>query len=247
MEQTLKQRLVGAAVIIAVGVIVIPMILDGAGERQLRKMPDAPKARIHAKPGMIAEESVPVSSVGETGQIVLTLPEDVATKAIKNTPALNHKIEPEPETQPVAPPKVEEPVKSSTESKPSSQKKPVPPPPEKTASKTTAVKVVKEKVATKAVKEKVTVKVEEKSIQSALPTAVWVVQVGSFTDGKKAFKYRDDLRAKKHKAFVEKISGRSGQSLYRVRIGPMPKREQADNMAAKLKQQGIKGFVTRHP
>lgn len=245
MEQTLKQRLVGAAVIIAVGVIVIPMILDGAGERQLRKMPDAPKARIHSKPGLVTEESVPISSVGETGQIVLTLPEDTAANVPERgseTPAVSvkkePKSEPKPEPKPIVTSKVAEPVKSSPESKPKIEPKPKSRPVTKEVPKTKSIESAEKKATAKA---------EEKPTESVSPTGIWVVQVGSFTDAKKAFKFRDNLRAKKYKAFVEKIRGRSGKSLYRVRIGPMAKREQADNMAAELKQKAIKGFVTRHP
>lgn len=239
MEQTLKQRLVGAAVIIAIGVIVIPMILDGAGERQLRKMPDAPKAKSHSKAGMISEESIPVSTTRETGQIVLTLPDDTIKAAV---PAEEDK-----EPVQVAKESPREELKPAPSPEPSvSEKKPTSKPVEKPDT-AKPEKAVVEKVPEKPATDHKATEEVETAPEKAQPTDVWVVQVGSFTDAKKAFSYRDKLIAKKHKAFVEKISGRSGQNLYRVRIGPVPKREQADNMAAELKQQGIKGFVTRHP
>lgn len=238
MEQTLKQRLVGAAVIIAIGVIVIPMILDGAGERQLRKMPDAPKAKSHSQPGMISEEPIPVSTTRETGQIVLTLPDDTIKAAAP--------VEEDKEPVQVAKESPREEVKPAPPEPTVSEKKPTSKPVEKPETAKPEKTVVKEAPA-KPEADKKTTEVATPTSEKSQPTDVWVVQVGSFTDAKKAFSYRDKLISKKHKAFVEKISGRSGQNLYRVRIGPMPKREQAENMEAKLKQQGIKGFVTRHP
>jgi len=239
VEQALKQRLVGAAVIIAVGVIVIPVLLDGAGERQLRKMPDAPRPGIQSRPGMVVEEEIKQSSNKKTGQIILTLPdEDSLTKAkvIKKN------------TLPPAAKKVVA-VAKSTKTKPEKTAKaiakPVKPKPVVTAK--TAVKSPSKKPAKPPEVKKTKPTVTEKSAVSNSTNNVWVVQVGSFTDAKKAFNFRDSLRKKKFKAFVEKISGRSGQRLYRVRIGPVPSREKADVLSAKLKQQSIKGFVTRHP
>lgn len=252
MEQKLKQRLVGAGVIIAVGVIVIPMILDGAGERQLRKMPDAPKARIISKPGLVTEDAIPVFSRKGSGQIVITLPKDEVTESPDNntktktaTASDNKASNPK---KPVVTAKVAEPKKArkEAESRPEikpetkSGAKPAPASKPKSIPKSEPEPVV-------AAKKKAPAKATKKPLAKTSPTGIWVVQVGSFTDPKKAFKFRDNLRGKKYKAFVEKISGRSGKSLYRVRVGPMLKREQASNMAAKLQKQGTKGFVTRHP
>lgn len=43
MEVILKQRLIGAAVIIALAVVLVPMILDGAGKHQRPLIPEVPK------------------------------------------------------------------------------------------------------------------------------------------------------------------------------------------------------------
>lgn len=42
MENVLKQRLVGAVVIIAIAVIVIPMLLDGSGDQVISEIPPRP-------------------------------------------------------------------------------------------------------------------------------------------------------------------------------------------------------------
>lgn len=60
MDISLKQRLVGAAVIIAVAVIVIPLLLDGSGERVISEIPPRPVS-IATDPYRLAEEMPPLS------------------------------------------------------------------------------------------------------------------------------------------------------------------------------------------
>ncbi len=225
MEQALKQRLVGAGVIIALGVIVIPVVLDSAGERQLRKIPDAPKPRLQSRPGFVIEEKIELPSEEGKGQIVLAMP-----KAKK-------------ETSPAA--KVSKPVSTTTTKNKVVKKTPAAKPVQRktTPEKKPVVNSSKSKASTSTAS-----KSKTSTVSKAAPvTSVWVVQVGSFTDAQKAIKFREQLLKKKHKAFVEKVRGRSGQNLYRVRVGPVPTNEQASALSDKLKKQGIKGYVTRHP
>lgn len=232
MEQALKQRLVGAAVIIAVGVIVIPVLLDGAGERQLRKMPDAPSPAFQSRPGMVNEEKITHSANKNTAQIVLTLPDADSESAVDNT----EKAKPDTTlTQAISPP-------ASKDKQPDKPKAVTPNTPKPVAAAAVKAQPKEAKVVAKPA-----IPVTEKSTLSSPQSGVWVVQVGSFTDAKKAFQLRDSMRKKNYKTFVEKISGRSGQSLYRVRVGPLPSRDKAEVLSGKLKKQGIEGFVTRHP
>ena len=225
VEVVLKQRLVGAAVIIALGIIVIPIILNGAGERQLRKMPAAPEPGQTLKPGFIIknkqEIKLPAESATvmiapqpdsdpDTGPVVLVKPEK--TIAVK-TPKTR------PEKKPVKPVKKPEQITVKKA--------------KKVDSKPAAIVKPQRKIAT--------------NTKSTSQVSSWVVQVGSFTDSKKAFGLRDDLRKKHYKAFVEKVSGRTGQRMYRVRVGPVVKRTQADTLSIKLKTEGVKSFITRYP
>jgi DedD protein len=239
VEQVLKQRLVGAAVIIALAIIVIPIVLDSAGERQLRKIPDAPKPRLQSKPGFVVEENIGQPSEQQNGQIVLTLPPEdrgapPSDKVIDPAPAVAVKDAVKKKK------KVDSPAQASRE-------------PRVAQPKTAAKPVVKPKpIETKKPKPEPVVATKPQSqptitSKKKSSTDIWVVQVGSFTDAKKAFRLRDELLKKKFKAFVEKIRGRSGQNLYRVRVGPLPERKQAEALSIKLKQQSFKGYVTRHP
>lgn len=62
MEVILKQRLIGAAVIIALAVVLVPMILDGAGKHQRPIIPEVPRyvSSNRYKPVQVAHKVAPV-------------------------------------------------------------------------------------------------------------------------------------------------------------------------------------------
>jgi len=222
VEQPLKQRLVGAGVIIALGIIIIPVLLDGAGEQQLREIPMAPTAQKTSESGFIIDKQKQLPEIKKPSQILLSLPDEAeldkdSKKPVQTTQANATKpVEAKPSPAPV-------PV----------EVKPVPKPPVATKPVATPKPVVKKPVQT---------------ASSATSTvSAWVVQVGSFTDAGKATKLKKELISKKHKAFVEKVRGRSGQAMYRVRVGPIAKRTLADRKSKTLKKTGYSVFVTRHP
>jgi DedD protein len=62
------------------------------------------------------------------------------------------------------------------------------------------------------------------------------VQVGAFGDAASAQKLSDSLRTQGFRAFVSPSTGEAGQR-WRVRVGPMASREEADRVAAKLKSE----------
>jgi DedD protein len=68
----------------------------------------------------------------------------------------------------------------------------------------------------------------------AEPTARLAVQVGAFGDAASAEKLAGTLRRKGFPAFVSPSTGDSG-ARWRVRVGPMTSRDDADRAAARLK------------
>jgi DedD protein len=60
MEISLKQRLVGAAVIVALAVIIIPILLDGSGNDGVRGIPPAPQQTTAPDQGTIGEHAIPL-------------------------------------------------------------------------------------------------------------------------------------------------------------------------------------------
>ena len=68
------------------------------------------------------------------------------------------------------------------------------------------------------------------------PTARLAVQVGAFGDAASAEKLAGTLRRKGFPAFVSPSTGDSG-ARWRVRVGPMTSRDEADRTAARLKSE----------
>jgi DedD protein len=73
---------------------------------------------------------------------------------------------------------------------------------------------------------------------AAQPTAAarFAVQVGAFADGAAAERLADSLRAKGYAVHVVVGTG-AGASRWRVRVGPLGSREEADAAAARLKRE----------
>jgi DedD protein len=189
----MKQRLVGAVVLVSLAVIFIPMLLDGGDESGMpvfgSNIPEKPDYQF--EPLDIPLE--PVEPISEEKPVIVEKPEP--QKAVEEKPPSAVK----PEPQPVA----------------AEAKKP--------AAKPAASKP-----------------------QAKQETAVWVVQVGSFSSSENALKLRDKLRAKGFTAFVEKLKT-EGKLVYRVRIGPELKREDAEATLDKLQRaMKMKGIVMGH-
>lgn len=81
---------------------------------------------------------------------------------------------------------------------------------------------------------------------SPAPTAGWAVQVGSFASRENAERLKRDLGGQGFEAFVAEGSS-GGRKLYRVRIGPVAERAQAEALAARLRKAGRSGAVVAHP
>lgn len=84
--------------------------------------------------------------------------------------------------------------------------------------------------------------------KSTQPARAWVVQVASFSERKKALALRDRLRKGGYTAFVESLSSKAGV-LYRVRVGPVVKRSEAEDLQKKIiKKFKLKdALVMAHP
>jgi cell division septation protein DedD len=70
----------------------------------------------------------------------------------------------------------------------------------------------------------------------------WALQVNAFRSRENADKEVAQLKAKGYPAFV--VPGQAG-GLFRVRVGPYAQRADADRVAARMRQEGLKPSVTR--
>lgn len=203
MNEKLKQRLVGAIVLVSLAVIFIPMMLDGGESSSMpmfgSNIPDRP----------------------DDGFEPLEIPLKPVTTVAEERPVLIDKAEPAPKPA----------EKSTGSTAPVTQQasgdEPSPSKPEKAVKPASA-------------------STKPSSAAAADTEAAWVVQAGSFSQSSNALSLRDKLRAKGFTAFVEKLTS-GGGTIYRVRIGPELKRDNAEKQQQRLQRvMGMKGIVMGH-
>jgi len=187
MDIAHKQRLVGGLVLVALGLILVPAILDFSQDKpdsmQSAKMPDAPETKdMEVLPLEVWSE--PIDPKVDNSEAIVEKPEAAPSPAKQTPPPSKPESQPEPRQQ-------------------TAKAKPKPKP--------------------------------ETAAKAAIPSGAsgWVVQVASFSDQSKAFKLRDRLRKAGHPAFIERGRSSSGATIYRVKVGPVLQRTEAD----RLKQQ----------
>lgn len=238
MDERMKQRAVGAAVLAALAIIFIPMALDFSKEKGQESvdltLPPPPEGEYKTVTIPMNEWSdksvadiVPERSLPEADSADEILDAEVVTPAVPVAVAPKAIIvQPEPpavETSATPPPVQQQAVKP-TESKPAA-------PPASVASAPAApLKVVPKP-------------------QLAGPTTgakAWAVQVGSFSQRKNAEALRNRLRKMGYPAFVTS-SEADGKTIVRVRIGPELARVEADRIKSEIERQlKLQAMVVPH-
>ena len=220
MDRALKERIIGAAVLVVFVVLVVPVFLDGPPES-----------------GEIVSERVPLPGQGAEGEmrtVVLDRDRDEPVPAAVSAGGQETRqskpvqtdvaAKPEPETKP--------------ESKPESKPEPQPETPPESRSQPEP-----DSGAVAAPAEPAT---QQATAAATSSTGMWAVQLGSFGNQQNAERLAADLRKQGFAAFLSQLSTGS-RRLHRVRIGPQKDRESAEAMAAKLAAAGHKGQVVPHP
>ncbi len=216
MDLLLKQRLVGAAVIISLGVVVIPMLLDGSGNRIIKEIPPRPERQGVSGEGFVKDQSIPSPPRRDEGGIIYSS-EPISIKSKPKSDSLSGQSV----SSNVKDAPAKEPVSVKTEGQGASDR-------------VAGVKAPSPQVS--------------KSITTQ-KLASWVVQVGSFTEKSKAISLRDQIRSKGFSVFMEQFRNSEQNNMYRVRVGPVLSRSEAEVALRQVKQQ-IKlenGYVTSHP
>ncbi len=215
MEKSqLRQRLIGALVLVALFAIMVPFFLGDQPDTSAEHIASIPPASEQISGADIPiEEGAPETPVDE-----VTVNESVMSSAPSAIP--------NPDPLPA-----KDPVKNEIAATATS-------PDTASASATTSAKPPAQKSTTSPI---VSSKVTRNP--SDAPARAWVVQLGSFSSEKNAWALRDKLRNKGYHAFVERISeGR--KMVIRVRIGPETRRATAQAVQQKLeKEMKIKGIV----
>ena len=238
---SIKQRLVGALVIVSLAVIFIPMILDGEGVFETSKtetfIPAEPEfdfghaavatdnATIQPAPQLSVAQQ-PVTGKTVVGKRI-TIVDEISEEALQHkTPG----IQAADTSNDVMPAPVEPSrAASTTVEKPVTKKRLA------TVSKTIGNKPGNAKAKVEALKESKTRAVK-----------AWAVQLGSFKTKPNALKLRDKLRVKGFPSYVEAVTT-SGGKIYRVRVGPELQRSKAETLKKKLaKVAKLDGMVVSH-
>ncbi|MEJ2115770.1 MAG: SPOR domain-containing protein [Gammaproteobacteria bacterium] len=207
METTLKQRLIGAAVIIALAVIFVPMILDGSGRQESVAL----NMEVPPEPTFTFESNLP------------------DPKELDQIPPIKRPEKTNSENQVFESSSVQSKAIDTADKNKPEQK-------ETTVSK-----------ANLDTKGRV-VEATENHIKTNPALSAWAVQVAAFGEKSKALALQEKLLASNFSAFTEQ-SGTGNKVIYRVKVGPELKRENAEKLRDKIqKEHGLKGsFITKHP
>jgi DedD protein len=229
VERHVKERLVGAAVLMAAAIILIPEMLSGPDRDEVRTA-EAPSRNTALK----------------TYTIDLQQPKDAAAPHVVEERAPPVEAPPADTTEP-APPSQSNPESNVAEARTSSPT--VAPKPEPESPSRTAVpsRDVQKEPAT--VSPQPTTSAPAASIPEKPKPAVargWAVQIGSYSRQSAADRLAGELRGAGHSAFVMPIQT-GGATLYRVRVGPMSDRAAATDALKDLKGRFPGAAVVAHP
>ncbi len=220
MDRQLAQRMVGAACLLAVLVLVVPAILDGNPESGARVthpvMDDSLDLRTHTIRLDGDDRLPPVPMPAES-------PPPAAAVEIPTVTA----------SEPPAPPAVAEPA-----TPPAAAPAEVPPPVVETR-RVAPGALPKEPVRSLAREPVVATAVPQPKASSA-PRGSWYVQLGSFSQRANADRLVAELKRKGFPATLEAGGGANG-AMYRVRTTPVHDRAAADALAGQLKSAGFTG------
>lgn len=222
MDNLVKQRVIGAVVLVALAVIFVPMLLEQP-EDELgpvgSNLPDKPDQIVRDRVEPLILPEPPEQS--EPAQVVLDAPSADAAAPAGTPPS-----------EPVTPPAEVAPAESAPAPEPAIPTTPAEPvaPPAAAAPAAPAPAPAAQPQTT-----------------PAQPLSGWVVQLASLASKDNALALQERLRGMGYTAFVEEAKTAQGV-LFRVRVGPELERANAEKLRDRLDQQvQLKGIVTRYP
>ena len=230
MERHVKERLVGAAVLVAAAVILIPEMLSG---------PDRGPDQVAAQPA--GETPLKTYTIDLTRSPAEQSQEMPGADSIPSTEAPPPEITTEPETtapreegaQEDPPPQVN--PESEEVASPAARPAQTAPPQVATAEPPKPATALPRPPTTQAAP---TVQTDS--------SGGWAVQLGSFSSRATADGLEKKMQAQGYEAFVMPVKS-GGATLYRVRVGPMKDRESASKALARIKATVPAAAVVKHP
>jgi len=229
VDNLVKQRVIGAVVLVALAVIFIPMLLESP-EEELgplgSNLPERPEMTVRDRVEPLTLPEPPPES--EPAQVVLEpLPADDAAAGTAE-PGEASQPPSGAQTSSQTPPAASATPSIPTE-EPAASRPAVSEPPVASAPPTSPPAAAKQ------------------TPEAAKPLSGWVVQLAALSSKDNAMALRERLRGLGYTAFVEETTAAQGTQ-FRVRVGPELERANADNLRTRLEQQvQIKGIVMRYP
>lgn len=247
MNKRLQQRLIGAAVIIALAVIFLPMLLNGGGNSG----PVSVKMKIPPEPSYSfngAAQPPPASTSAPLQPVQVTPAQPIASQS---SPASATQTAPAPSgnastasaqsTSPPSPKMVE--PKVTPPATPVHQAPPTPPAKPSAAPASQSGSVGKKSPSAPAPASSPTPAQNLATMSGKPVTSAWVVQVSALTVESSAKRLRDRLRKNGFAAYIDRFDDK-GKVFYRVRVGPKLTRSGAETQRVKLeKTLKLKGIV----
>lgn len=211
MDNSLKQRIIGAVVLAALAVIFLPAILKEKTSNGsfVSKIPE--------KPQELEEYVVDTKKIdqliAEKGQSSYAT--NAENKAQTSDPEANG-LNPSPNTS----------LKNSEQADTTTQK-PDAKPGKKLTSTEQAVSSIKIKSQT------TNVAAEKKTISKKYIDAAWIIQVASFSKKDNAVNMVDKLKKSKYKAYRRRVLA-DNKTVYRIFVGPYIKKKDAEKAISKV-------------
>ena len=237
MERRLKERLVGAGVLVLVVVLVLPELLSGRRDsatpessRDEEGVPLRAHEFVMGDVPTAEQQAIEQDTLQPEPEPVAPAPDGIAEESL---PAPTPTPTPTPILTPAAAPVVTPPPPSQAAALPAA--KPVP---------TQAAAVPAAAAPTKPASAPASKPEAAPQAKPAAPQylGAWVVQIGSFGTAQKAEQLVADLKSRGFRAFTLPYTA-NGRTLHRVRVGPEQNRKVADDIARRLTELGYTPHV----
>lgn len=242
MERHVKERLIGAAVLVAAAIILIPEMLSGP-DRESRSEQTAPADGAAPLKTYTIDLSKSPSSQATAAQVVEDQAPPPETQAAATEPLRGDQATPESTSEGGVPAPASADAATSTgdasrEISAQNQTKPAPEPVVKPAAATPPAATLSAPPVAN----------NTPAARTTQPAASgsWAVQLGSFASRATAERMVKDLRTAGHDAFVMPVKS-GAATLYRVRIGPMQDRESAAKTLSSIRASVPAAAIVAHP
>lgn len=254
MRRRAQHRLIGAAVLVALGVIGFPILFD-TQPRPIPvdvpiEIPDrnevaplmVPGDQAQTDTGSRAEQGagraspvVPDAALDDGEELVINEPAPLAVPKPPEPP----RLVPEPPVATPAPaPKPEVKPEPKPEPKPEVKPEPKPERPKPAVSEAERARALLEGRAPVPAPAAAAAPAKAEAAKQGR----FIVQVGAFADGSKAAEVRSKLERAGLKTYVQVIETKDGKRT-RVRVGPYESRDEADKAATRIKGMGLAASV----